>query len=42
VVSLLRDSIDHGFQLDNEGNLLNARTGLAIFDAWGRPELNKE
>jgi beta-lactamase class A len=42
VVSLLRDSIDRGFQLDNEGNLMNARTGLAIFDAWGRPARDEE
>ena len=42
VVSCLRDSIDRGFQLDNEGALLNARTGLAIYDAWGRPAHDKE
>jgi len=42
VISLLRDSIDRGFQLDNEGNLLNARTGLALYDAWGRPALEQE
>lgn len=36
VVSFTRDSIDPGFQLDHEAMLLNARTGLAIFDAWGR------
>ena len=42
VVSLLRDSIDRGFQLDNEGNLLNARTGLAIYDAWGLQSPNEE
>jgi beta-lactamase class A len=38
IVSFTRDSIDRGYSLDHEGNLLNARTGLAIFDAWGRKD----
>lgn len=42
VASFTRDSIDHSFRLDHEGILLNARTGLVLYDAWGRPELEKE
>lgn len=41
-VSFTRDSVDRSFQLDHEGILLNARTGLAIFDAWGRPAMMEE
>lgn len=41
LVSFTRDSIDHGFQLDHEGMLLNARSGLAVFDAWGRSALQE-
>lgn len=39
VVAFTRDSIDHGFPVDHEGSLLNARTGLVLFDAWGRRAL---
>jgi len=42
VASFTRDSIDHSFRLDHEGILLNARTGLALYDAWGRPALEEE
>lgn len=42
VVSFTRDSIDYDYHLEHEGNLLNARTGLAIYDAWGRPARRKE
>jgi beta-lactamase class A len=42
IVSFTRDSIDRGYPLDHEGNLLNARTGLAFFDAWGRPAMRKD
>lgn len=42
VASFTRDSIDHRYCLDHEGMLLNARTGLALYDAWGRPALNEE
>lgn len=42
VVSFTRDSIDHGYHLEHEGNLLNARTGLAIYDAWGRSASAKD
>jgi beta-lactamase class A len=42
VVSFTRDSVDRSFQLDHEGIRLNARTGLAIFDAWGRPAMMEE
>jgi beta-lactamase class A len=42
VASFTRDSIDHSYRLDHEGILLNARTGLALYDAWGRPALNGE
>jgi len=42
VVSFTRDSIDHSFQLDHEGIFLNARTGRAIFEAWGRPAMTTE
>lgn len=42
VVSFTRDSIDHRYHLEHEGNLLNARTGLAIYDAWGRPASRKD
>ena len=42
VVSFTQGSIDKGYSLDHEGNLLNARTGLAIFDAWGRPSMKKD
>jgi beta-lactamase class A len=42
VASFTRDSIDHSYRLDHEGILLNARTGLALYDAWGRPALEEE
>ncbi|MEZ4505060.1 MAG: serine hydrolase [Thermomicrobiales bacterium] len=42
VASFTRDSIDHSYRLEHEGILLNARTGLALYDAWGRPALEKE
>lgn len=42
VVSFTRDSADRSFRLDHEGIMLNARTGLAIFDAWGRPATTEE
>lgn len=42
VVSFTRDSIDHSFDLDHEGIFLNARTGHAIFEAWGRPAMAME
>lgn len=42
VVSFTRDSIDHSYLLDHEGIILNARTGLAIYDAWGRPALEQD
>lgn len=42
VASFTRDSIDHSYRLDHEGMLLNARTGLALYDAWGRPALQEE
>ncbi len=42
VVSFTRESIDHSFDLDHEGVFLNARTGRAIFEAWGRPALTAE
>lgn len=42
VVSFTRESIDHSYMLDHEGILLNARTGLAIYDAWGRPALERD
>jgi beta-lactamase class A len=42
VVSFTRDSIDHTYRLEHEGALLNARTGLAFFDAWGRPAMMEE
>lgn len=42
VASFTRDSVDHSYQLDHEGMLLNARTGLALYDAWGRPALEQE
>lgn len=42
VASFTRDSIDHRYWLDHEGILLNARTGLVLHDAWGRPALNQE
>lgn len=42
VTSFTRDSIDHSYRLDHEGMLLNARTGLILYDAWGRPALNEE
>lgn len=42
VASFTRDSIDPSYRLDHEGILLNARTGLALYDAWGRPALEME
>lgn len=42
VVSFTRDSIDHSFDLDHEGVFLNARTGRAVFEAWGRPAMTAE
>ncbi len=42
VASFTRDSIDHSYRLDHEGNQLNARAGLALYDAWGRPALDEE
>ncbi len=42
VASFTRDSVDHSYRLDHEGILLNARTGLALYDAWGHPALNEE
>jgi beta-lactamase class A len=42
VASFTLDSIDHSYRLDHEGILLNARTGLALYEAWGRPGLNEE
>jgi hypothetical protein len=42
VVSFTRDSADRSFRFDHEGIMLNARTGLAIFDAWGRPATTEE
>jgi beta-lactamase class A len=42
VASFSRDSIDHSYRLDHEGILLNARTGLALYDAWGRPALEEK
>jgi hypothetical protein len=41
VVSFTRDSLDHTYRLEHEGALLNARTGLAFFDAWGRPAMRE-
>ncbi len=38
VVSFTRDSVDHSYRLEHEGNLLNARTGSVIYDAWGRKD----
>ncbi|MCA9861008.1 MAG: serine hydrolase [Thermomicrobiales bacterium] len=42
VVSFTRDSVDRSFRLDHEGILLNARTGYAIYETWGRPAHAKE
>jgi beta-lactamase class A len=42
VASFTRDSIDTSYRLEHEGMLLNARTGLVLYEAWGRPALNKE
>ena len=42
VVSFTRDSSDHTFRLDHEGIFLNARTGLAIFEAWGLPAIQED
>lgn len=42
VVSFTRDSTDHSYRNDHEGLLINARTGLAVYDAWGRPALEEE
>ena len=42
VVSFTRESIDHAYHLEHEGTLLNARTGLAFYDAWGQPASRKD
>lgn len=42
VASFTRDSIDHSYRLEHEGILLNARAGLALYDAWGRPALEED
>jgi len=42
VASFTRDSIDHSYRLEHEGVLLNARAGLALYDAWGRPALEED
>jgi hypothetical protein len=42
VASFTRDSIDTSYRLEHEGMLLNARTGLVLYEAWGRPALSKE
>jgi beta-lactamase class A len=35
LVTMNEGSPDHGFAIDQEGNVLNGRIGRIVFDAWG-------
>ncbi len=35
LVTMNEGSKDHGFGIDQEGNVLNGRIGAAVFEAWG-------